>query len=279
WRVQARVDSEDWDAAVGWANVGMAFGADLCGGSMADATIGYSVMDGVRKALAPYIGMMPIAANESLAQGTTDALARMPDASVTIHNESLNVLESIKELQDAHKSGKLDAFAEKFHGKTVGTVRALKDMQPEERSEFFKSLVAEARSLTDQLLERIATPGAKRGPVEDHLSGSAKEVFVQFAAQAEPWMAVRDREIARMRLLLATTALTARVGRTNKTPDDLSFLGEENSTDPYTGYQLGYISYGRDFVVYSYGIDGKDDRGDTNAAQTDPDLVLEDALH
>ena len=61
-------------------------------------------------------------------------------------------------------------------------------------------------------------------------------------------------------------------------PQDLAGINPALCVDPYTNHELGYVPRDRGYLVYSYGIDGRDDRGDTDGERTSPDVLLEDAI-
>lgn len=277
WRVEAAAKNREWFEAARWAVVGTTFGLDLSGGSMSDATAGFGALDGTRRALAPHIGLMDPGALAELASGLDAALARLPEPATTIENEGRLMLAAISALQDAHQAGKLKEFADKLYGAPRDAVMALEDMPGIERSLFFQSLFDEQKLVVSRLLEAASVPGSRRGPLTTQLSGRAQTIADQFFSAGEPWLRIRDRVLARTRLF----ALSARIAHDKAVrgtvPESLAQYPAQSVSDPYTGLPFGYLGVGQDFLVYSYGMDGKDDRGDTDGARLEPDLLLEDS--
>ena len=277
WKIEKCADDGDWLAASRWTAAALAFGFDLGGGSMSDSSLGYGIADGARAAIAPFLSTMPQDALAELNDGAAVALSRCPDASVTIENEGRLMLAAVQALQDAHKEGKITEFAARLYGPSRTSVLELQKLDDEDRGAFFRSLLDEEARTVEQLEQRSQTPGAKRGSISASLSGDARKIADQFFSAGEPWLRLRDRAVARTRLLYVTTSLCRYRSEHGALPKDLTLVSEEGRTDPYTGLPFGYLALGQEFVVYSCGIDGKDDRGDTDAARTEPDLLLEDS--
>lgn len=278
WRAEAAAADRDWPEAVRWTVVATTFGIDLGGGATADASLGYGVMGASRRAIGPHLPAMPVEALEALADGLAGALRRLPDAAQTLDNEGLAMLARVKALQDAHREGSLAQFATGFHQRSRRAVEGLQDLEGLERQVFFRSLLDEQESVAGQLLERSQKPASKRGPVQYGLSGDLRVLASQFFKTGEPWMTMMDLAVARTRLLTLTVSLDAQVAETGLAPPNLGGIEPSLCIDPYTLLTFGYVARGRGFVVYSYGIDGQDDRGDTDAERTSPDLLLEDAV-
>jgi hypothetical protein len=277
WRVEQAVEDGEWDAAAQWTVVATVFGLDLGGGSVSDAALGYGVVDGARRAIAPYVATLPPSALRVLADGVRRALSRLPDASTTIDNESALMLTAVRALQEAHKDGKAGEFAAKLYGEPGEAVKRFAKLEGNERNAFVQSLVDEAHGVTEQLRQRALVGGAKRGQLVSKLDGDAGEFSKQFFSAGGPWLNVRDLTIARTRLLYLTAAIHRHIDETGTAPPTLGAFDALFKTDPYTGISMGYLPLGQDFLVYSYGLDGKDDRGDSDSERTTPDLRLEES--
>lgn len=277
WRVEQAVEDGEWDAAAQWTVVATVFGLDLGGGSVSDATLGYGVVDGARRAIAPYVATLPPSALRTLAEGTQRALARLPDPEATIDNESSLMYTAVRSLQDAHADGKVDEFARRLYGESRSAVERFGKLKGEERNAFVRSLIESAQTVMEQLKLRARVGGAKRGPLEIELAGDAGDFAKQFFTAGGPWLSVRDLTVARTRLLCLTAAIHRHVDQTGSAPPSLDAFSEGLRSDPYTGMSMGYLPLGQDFIVYSYGLDGKDDRGDTDSQRMAPDIRLEEA--
>jgi hypothetical protein len=269
WRIEQAVEESDWQQAADWAVVAHVFGADLAGGSVSEASLGYGLMDGARRAIARSIPLLPDPALTTLEQGVARALERMPDADATITNESVLMLTAVRGLQEDPRT-----FAEELYGTPKDAINEYLSMEGPDQASLIQTLVDEANAVVEQAKSRAAVPGARRGPIELKSDGQARIIAEQFFGALQPWLGVRDTLLARTRLFRLNVSLTRSL-RAGELPKDLSSYGE-HATDPFTGLPFGYLALARDFLVYSYGIDGKDDRGDTDSERNEPDLLLED---
>ncbi|MCH8978580.1 MAG: hypothetical protein IH945_04975 [Armatimonadetes bacterium] len=277
WRAEAATNDQDWPEAVRWTVVATTFGIDLGGGAAADASLGYGILDAARAVIGPHLPTMPAEELESLADGLSAALLRLPEAEQTLGNEGAAMLASVKALQDAHRDGTLGRFAKGFHQRSRRAVEGLQSLDGAERQAFFRSLLDERESVLGQLKERSVEPAFRRGPVKYGLSGDLRVLASQFFKTGEPWMSMRDLSVARTRLLTVTAFLDAQIAATGAAPPNLGGIKPTLCIDPYTHHAFGYLPRERGFLVYSYGTDGKDDRGDTDGERTSPDVLLEDA--
>jgi hypothetical protein len=277
WRIEQCVEEGQWDAAAQWTVVATVFGLDLGGGSISDATLGYGVVDGARRALAPYVATLPQSSLRVLTEGTQRALRRLPDADVTIDNESTMMLTAVRALQDAHSAGETAEFAMKLYGDSREATKRFGKLKGNEQNAFVQSLIDEAQSMTEQLKQRALVGGAKRGQPELKTAGDAGIVAKQFLTAGAPWLSVRDLTVARTRLLCLTAAIHRQIDETGSAPQSIDEFDALLKSDPYTGISMGYLPLGQDFIVYSYGLDGKDDRGDTDSQRVSPDLRLEES--
>lgn len=278
WRIERAVEDGEFEAAAQWTVVAMVFGADLCGGDVSDATLGLGVMDGARAAVAPALGELSADSLTALAAGTARALDRMPDPGSTILNESTRMQQAVRALQKAVISNTADEFSKGLYKTSREAVTKLAAMPVMERNEFLQHLIDEQTRIALELNKAALVPGAKRGPIESKLDGDERRIAQQFFTAGGPWLAVRDQSAARSRLLYCTAKLMALSQGTGSAPSNLGDLTASLRTDPYTGIEFGYLPMGKEFMVYSYGVDGKDDRGDSNAARTEPDLLLEGTI-
>jgi len=278
-RVEDAVDESDWDSAVHWTVVATTFGFDLCGGSLRDSSLGFGVVNSVRKKIVSHLGELSGVQLNALSDGLAEALSRMPDGELTLEHEGYEMLLAMKTLQDAHKEGTLGEFADSFSGRSKRTVLSLEELDDAERSEFFRALVAERKSVLDQLVEQVNSAGAHRERINySDESSSVKLMTAHFFSSGDPWLAQRDRTVARSRLFALSAAIKAYDARNGSVPRTLSEISKKLNVDPFTNDSFGYMSLGRGFKIYSYGSDGMDDRGDSNNDRLSPDLLLEDAL-
>ncbi|MES4792950.1 MAG: hypothetical protein C4321_08145 [Chloroflexota bacterium] len=88
-------------------------------------------------------------------------------------------------------------------------------------------------------------------------------------------LGMNDATLARTRLLVAECRLRALPLRGQALPARLKEICPRTRTDPYSGEDLIYRRDGKEWAVYSVGANLKDDGGQTDAANTAPDLRLE----
>ncbi len=84
-----------------------------------------------------------------------------------------------------------------------------------------------------------------------------------------------DATVARTRLMIIESELIRRRQLHMELPADLKGFSAPINVDPYTGRPFIYHAEGSDYTVYSVGVDGIDNAGQTDATFTTPDLKLE----
>jgi len=187
------------------------------------------------------------------------------------------MLTAVRALQDAHSAGEIGEFAKELYGDSREAAKRFGKTEGKERNAYVQSLIDEAQSVTEQLKQRALVGGAKRGQPEFKTDGDAGIIAKQFFTAGGPWLSVRDLTVARTRLLYLTVAIHRQIDETGSAPQSIDEFDALLKSDPYTGMSMGYLPLGQDFIVYSYGLDGKDDRGDTDSQRITPDLRLEDS--
>lgn len=278
WNIEESAGRAEWGEAVRWTIVATTFGTDLGGGDFSDASLGYGIVDSARRAIAQQLPLIPLESLNALADGLDRAISRWPSAAQTVHNEGQDMLAAIKALQDAHESGEIESFASHLYGRSKSAVTGLADLDGTKRSEFFRSLIQEREKVVDQLTVSAEVPGAQRSRVSFALDGRARVVADQFFTTGDPWFSMRDRTKARTHLLATTVRIYAYISMNGEAPKNLNDLDANALTDPYTGRQLNYSYQGRGFLLYSSGVNGVHDQGETDTDKLAPDMYLEDAV-
>ncbi len=147
WQVEDGCQAADFDKAVRAAVAGTRFGFDLTGGGATDVSLGLSIADDVRKAIAPYLPKMSPAQLDTLAQGLKAALTSKPPISKTIGNERQNMLTAIQFLQDSLKSGDLKVVQKNLGTDVDEAVKYLGSLRDNahKRSAYFDDLAKRRR--------------------------------------------------------------------------------------------------------------------------------------
>ena len=84
-----------------------------------------------------------------------------------------------------------------------------------------------------------------------------------------------DITLARVKIFALTAAILNHQKLGAPSPKNLQKFSKLLTSDPFTGAPLGYKVEEKKFLIYSTGIDCKDDAGKTDGAFSSPDLTLE----
>ena len=129
WQVQSAVALEDYPKAVKTAIVATKFGFDLCGGAAGDVSLGLSIADETRRAIAPALGRMQTAQLEALAEGLENALHGKPPLAAAIGNEERNMMAAVQYVQDAYRTGNYAELQRDLGLDIHNAIDFLKDLQ------------------------------------------------------------------------------------------------------------------------------------------------------
>jgi len=280
-RLHAAVAKRDYDEAERTEAEGTRFALIISCGDGSDALVGYPIADALRRILAPALRDLEPGQLSKLAAAVTTALMdRLPPASIAAH-ERLAMLAAIQAVQDAYRDGRIKEMADQFGLTTKDAFDALendKGRAESKRAAFFASMATDAEAEATWLDQEIVTPPAQRTP-EPNPKPSSKQPWHglarQFILAGGAMLSAGDLTITRTRLLALTCDLFA-IGKTSgAVPRDLHVFPPELNKDPYTGKPFYFVPEGLDFKLYSAGIDGIDNGGDTDDTGTQPDLLLE----
>ena len=148
WQVQNAVSLDDYAKAVKAVVVATKFGFDLCGGSAGDASLGLSIADDARRAIAPALSRMQTTQLAALAEGLQNALHGKPALSVTIENEGRNMMAAVQYVQDAYRTGDYGELDKNLGSDIHNATDYLKEMKRNdgaERVAYFRGFAAEDR--------------------------------------------------------------------------------------------------------------------------------------
>lgn len=281
WQIEQAVIDGNYDAASAKASQAIAFGFDLVGGGALDASLGLSIVDEARRAVAPALGKMSAEQLGRLEGGVTQALLNRPLLVQALENERKNYALAVQYVQDSFRDGKLDRLLEvlgKDARSAINYLRRLKNEDPAVRVAYFRDFAAEANAEIDWLIEESKLPKYKRSG--DREVNQAKERPWRTLARmlfmtGRPLLDMELRTLARTRLLALTASLTRQLRIANEAPGGIAGYPVMIRTDPFSGRPFIYRSAGREFRIYSVGADCRDDGGDSDEASAAPDLVLE----
>ncbi|CAN5544389.1 hypothetical protein BH11ARM1_BH11ARM1_16000 [soil metagenome] len=276
WKIDDACKAGDFDQAIRLLVSGSKFGFDLTGGDAIQASLGLSIVDQLRRSIAPFLDQMTAAQLDTLASGMTAALARRSLAEKTIQNESKNMLAGVQYVQDEFEANRLDEL-EKSLGSSakdgVTYLRQLQDKSDSRRIDYFKSFAAEADAMAKWASVASNQPVRKREKPKLEDERPWRRIGRHFFGTLEPLLAIEDESLARTRLLILNAMFIAKAKK--QLGPSMAGLNPALITDPYSGRPFVLHSDGLEFSVYSIGSDLKDDGGDTDVSCSRPDLLLE----
>ena len=280
-RLHAAVAKRDYVEAARLDAEGTRFALIVACGDASDALVGYPIADSLRRILAPALRDLEPGQLSKLAAAVTAALMdRLSPATIASH-ERLAMLAAIQAVQDAYRDGHLAALAGQFGLTTKDAFDALendKGRAESKRAAFFAAMAADAEAEATWLNQAIETAAAQRPPEPNPKSSSKApwhSLARQFILAGGAMLSANDLTLARTRMLALTCDLYA-IGKTSgAVPRDLHLFPPELNKDPYTGRPFYFVPEGLDFKLYSAGLDGIDNLGETDDTGTQPDVLLE----
>ena len=277
WQVEDACQAADYDRAISSAVAATRFGFGLTGGGGTDASLGYSIVDEARRVIAPVLGKMSPTQLDRLAKGMKSALDAKPKVTKAIKNERENTLLMIQGLQDGFKSGNLKTFQTNLGSDTNEAIRYLEGLSgnASKSKAYFASLGKAAEEERKLVESDSEVPASKRTPEKTKYDAAWKKLAKHVFGAARPLLAMDDATLARTRLLILYAQMT-RLGLEHKPyPKSLDSFTKELTIDPFSGAAFVYHADAAEFSIYSVGINGQDDGGDSDASFTKPDLRLE----
>lgn len=280
WRIEAAIVAENYGQAVADAVVATRFGIGLTGGSAMDASLGLSIVDRARRALAPHLPKLGASQLATLASGIESALNDRPQMSAVIRNERLNMLRAVQYVQDLYRDERLKELSKRLGTDVADAVAYLDQLHAKDkkRPAYFQGFADEAEK-TCAYLQRLSTLNAEQRSKEPPLKLAEERPWWRFAKHffgaVQPLLALKDATLARTRLLALEALVLRQVKISGAAPKDLSAFPETLIVDPYSGRAFVYRSEASEYHLYSVGPDLKDDGGETNESFTEPDLTVE----
>lgn len=279
WKVQDAVALEQWDVAARAAVRAIKFGFDLTGGSATDASLGLTIVNEARQAIAPSLSRMDSSALSTLSVGAAPWVKVRPDLGPMIRNEHAQMLQGVQFVQDAYRAKDLSVLSKNMGSDIKNAVDYLKQMEKKDtelRPDYFAGFAAEADARAEWLERMAKLPMAQRsqGPTlqdERPWRRFSKQLF----EGADPIVRVMDATLARTRLLVIEAQIIRQLKAKGTAQRDLSGFSGELAIDPFTGETFQYRADGAMYSVYSVGANKVDDGGETDESFTTPDLLLE----
>ncbi|MFQ3586540.1 MAG: hypothetical protein SNJ74_07465 [Fimbriimonadaceae bacterium] len=291
WRIEAALADQRYDDAVGWTLVATRFGFDLSHGGVADAALGFSVVEMARQAIIPGLPELSAAQHRRLAEGLVHALGRIAPAETALRNEHANMLLAVQRIQDRYRAREFDEIKRELGLSVRDAVEYLRRMSAEDsekRPAYFQGFAEESEKWVDHWVELSKRNAAQRKVLldrretRDPLHLASYRPWRRFAralfATGEIYLRQRDAALARTRLLGLECWVRARIRTDRAAPPSLSNAPSALLIDPYSGLPFVYGAQGDQFRLYSVGPNLIDDGGETDDRFTSPDLTIERTL-
>jgi hypothetical protein len=216
-----------------------------------------------------------------LAEGLTNAVQGKPSLKVTIEHEHTRMLQGVQYIQDAYANDRFDEILKNMKEDVrdgIAFLRDLKGQDAKKRPGYFEGFAKEAHEEARWLTSVADLPATQRkteAPPNLAQVRPWKSFAKQLFSATEPLLKIQDSTMARTRLAILTCEILRQVKSAQTAPKDLSAFPKELTLDPYTGRNFAYRASGPIFDVYSLGLDGIDNAGDTDESFFAPDLRLE----
>jgi len=281
WRISDAVRASQPTLAINYLLLATKFGFDLTAGAVTDASLGLSIADNARRAFLPLVSQLSPGDLQRVAEGLQKILKSKPDLSRTIANEKQNMLAAVDYIQDAYRRDNYDDLIKRLGPDVRDAVKYLqKELKPKDEKErpgFFEGLSTEANQEAQWETEQATLPGVRRTAQPDCAKTERpwRRWAKHFFQAGRPLIEIADETVARTRLLSLHCLILVDEQKVKKAPSSLAEFAPDLILDPFTGGTFIYRAQGLVFKVYSAGDNFRDDGGQTDAAFTHPDLMLE----
>lgn len=267
WRIQNSIESRDFDNAIADCIVAVRMGVALTGGDAIDANLGHTIAREATAAIWSSFADMSPSQLLRLYEGSRRSLEQAPTLEATLRNERATMLKAVQTVQDCFIDGDLNPLDEAL-GSVIAPattyLKRLKTRSNREQVAYFRGFAAEATQEADSHVAMAQTPPAQWKPFADPTGDRPWKRFASAYLRSGRELLVWWVEFqSRMRLFTLDTALLAKL-KSSGLPKDLSRFPRFLSTDPYSGQSFRYLSQGRDYQLYGWGKDRRDDSGDSN---------------
>lgn len=281
WKIEALGKEMRFDEAITWALCGTRFGFDMTAGNVADATLGLTIIDDVRRVMLPLMLRLESKQLIRLGAGLRIILESRPSFDEMMENETQNMMAAVEFVQTAYRTGDYKVAEDKLGadvGPAIVYLQEMKSADAAKRPDYFRSFAAEAETMSGHYKAIANMPAVERKSAAKPALAEERpwrRFSKQFFQSAAPVIEMRDKTIARTKLLSMHANILATIRITKKAPASLSTMPDSVRLDPFTGQSFVYSANGFIYRLYSVGIDGQDDGGDTDESYMAPDLRIE----
>ncbi len=280
WRAEFAIEEKNWRSAVQDSLTATKIGMDLAQGDAQLASLGYSIMNDVRKVVAPNLEKLSQSDLKVLSDGLFQALARYPGVSSSLDHEEKRSLLGLQFVQDCYRKKDFAELEKRFGKPAKQAVSYLKDLSDSKRQAYFEGFNSDLDSTF--LFWKQESAKSKKDRIEfSEQKGSRpwKKFASAFTGTIEPLISMADTALAKTRIFAISSWAMSYSKLAGKAPTKLTGLPKGQATDPFSGQDFFYIASGSDFRIYSIGSNTQDDGGESDEMGLSPDIVLETELH
>lgn len=279
WRIESEVKQEEYDAAIRDFGTALWFGYSLIGGDASTASLGVTIANEARAAIAPCLVRLSAGQLGRLEKLGSQGLESAPGIDVPIRNEGKNMRLAVQYVQDCYQRKDYKELEEKLGSTVKDAVSYLKKMQDHDvelRPTYFGNFAAEADGEVEMLLQRVQTPYDKRSKYTEPKGDRPYRRFVpHFFYSARPMIEMIEMSWTRTKLLLIDALLMKAVREDGKAPANLGSLPRDLIFDSYSNTDFVYRAAGAESKLYSIGEDLRDNGGDGGETGASPDILPE----
>ncbi|HWP30878.1 MAG TPA: hypothetical protein VNK96_04000 [Fimbriimonadales bacterium] len=264
WQIEEALVSENYSHAVAVFLRCARFGVDISGGDAIDANLGLTLVNDASIPIWKAFPKMSSRDLRSLYEGYVHILQSAPTLESVLRHERATMLQVVQSIQDAYLAGDLEKFTKVGNQlkPAVDYLERLKSRPYEEQIRYFDGFAQEA----EEEIRNVSRANYDFRQVLNREPKNKERPWKRFAAHyfrsAQYLLPLWKETHAKMRLMALDAALMARVKAGKTLPNDLSNFPEWLRTDPFSGKDFLYVPRGSDYVLYSVGVDSKDDGGD-----------------
>ncbi len=279
WKIEQALETNSIEDLVVNIKLAAKFSSNMLQGGAAEANLGITLTDEVRKLLAPRIPEMNAAMLDMIAETYTPLAMRENWIEDVIPNEKEQMKQSVQFLQDNYQQKQWKLLNEQLGAEARDAVTYLEQMSRKDGSDrvnYFQGFSAEIETEEKIIQDALSISPALRFDLPVPTGERPWKRFSKtFFRSLRPVLVGADRSRTRTRLLVLECRLWALSSRNRSVPRNLTGFNKVLRTDPYSGQDFGYEAFEAEFRLYSVGTDQRDNGGKTNEEFLVPDVRIE----
>ncbi len=276
-RIERLLAEDNFADATTWALIATRFGSRLAQTGLDGATLGIGLMDTVRRQLAPELAQFAEVDLQRIESELTLTHEQAPNLDGAFELEASQQQQFIADLSQ-RQGGQAPMLAEQLGSRGAQAVETFTQAGESERATWITAMTAEAGRIRDEANaqrspDAPALPRTEWWQKDRERPWSPLTQHLLLGPRVLPGLEKRYQ--SKLRLFVLAVALQRQVLKSGTAPSKLPDLNPELLTDPYSGRPFIYRAVGREYQVYSVGVNKKDDGGETDRNGEVPDVALE----